>query len=52
MKENKNLKEVLKREFMKETNLDIEVGDIVDMRIEKTFCKVKIIVVFMYPASY
>jgi 8-oxo-dGTP diphosphatase len=44
--ENETLKEALKREFKEETNLDIDVGDIIDGRIEKTFDRIKIIVTF------
>jgi hypothetical protein len=36
----------LKREFKEETNLTVEVGDIIDARIEKTFDRTKIIVAF------
>lgn len=44
VEENETLKDALKREFKEETNLDIEVGDIVGGRIEETFDRVKIIV--------
>ena len=46
VEENETLKEALKREFKEETSLDIEVGDIIDGRIEKTFDRTKIIVDF------
>jgi ADP-ribose pyrophosphatase YjhB (NUDIX family) len=46
VEEKETLKHALKREFKEETNLDIEVGDIIDGRIEKTFDRTKIIVVF------
>jgi 8-oxo-dGTP diphosphatase len=46
VEENETLKEALKREFKEETNLDIEVGDTIDERIEKTFDRIKIIVTF------
>ena len=39
-------KEALKREFKEETNLDIKVGNILDMRFEKTFDRKKIIISF------
>jgi ADP-ribose pyrophosphatase YjhB (NUDIX family) len=34
VEENETLKEALKREFKEETNLDAEIGDILDGRIE------------------
>lgn len=34
VEENETLKEALKREFKEETNLDVEVGEIIDGRIE------------------
>jgi ADP-ribose pyrophosphatase YjhB (NUDIX family) len=37
LEENETLKDALKREFKQKTNLDAEVGDIIDGRIEKTF---------------
>ena len=40
VEENETLKEALKRELKEETNLDIEVGDIIDGRIEKTFDRI------------
>lgn len=46
VEENETLKDALKREFKEETNLDIEAGDIIDERIEKTFDRIKIIVTF------
>ena len=46
VEENETLKEALKREFKEETNLDVEVGEIVGGRIEETFERTKIIVVF------
>jgi 8-oxo-dGTP diphosphatase len=46
VEENESLKEALTREFKEETSLDIEVGKIVDGRIERTFDRTKIIVVF------
>jgi 8-oxo-dGTP pyrophosphatase MutT (NUDIX family) len=36
----------LKREFKEETNLDINVGGLIDRRIEKTFDRIKIILTF------
>jgi 8-oxo-dGTP diphosphatase len=46
VEENETLKEALKREFKEETNLDAEIGDILDGRIEETFDRIKIIVTF------
>ena len=46
VEENETLKEALKREFKEETNLDVEVGEIINGRIEKTFDRTKLIVVF------
>lgn len=46
VEENETLKEALKREFKEETNLDVEVGKIIDGRIENTPDRVKIIAVF------
>lgn len=46
VEEKETLKHALKREFKEETNLDIEVGDIINWRIEKTFDRTKLIVVF------
>ena len=38
--------QALKREFKEETNLDIEVGKLIDTRIEKTFDRTKKIFTF------
>jgi ADP-ribose pyrophosphatase YjhB (NUDIX family) len=46
VEENETLKEALKREFKEETNLDIDVGDLIDGRIEKTSDRIKIIITF------
>lgn len=46
VEENETLKDALKREFREETNLDVEIGRIIDARIEKTFDRIKIIVAF------
>jgi ADP-ribose pyrophosphatase YjhB (NUDIX family) len=46
VEENETLKEALKREFKEETNLDIDVGDIIDGRIEKNSDRIKIIATF------
>jgi 8-oxo-dGTP diphosphatase len=46
VEENETLKEALKREFKEETNLDIDVGDMIDGRLEKTSDRIKIIVTF------
>jgi 8-oxo-dGTP diphosphatase len=44
--ENETLEEALKREFREETGIEINVGSIVGGRIEETFDRIKIIVVF------
>lgn len=46
VEENETLKEALNQEFKEETNLNVEVGGIIDGRIEKTFDRTKIIVAF------
>ena len=46
VEENETPKEALKREFKEETNLDIEIGEIIDKRIEKTFDRIKLIIAF------
>lgn len=46
VEENETLKQALKREFKEETNLDIEIGEIIDARVEKTFDGTKVIVAF------
>ena len=46
VEENESLKEAVKREFKEETSLDVTVGGIIDGRIEKSFDRIKIIVVF------
>jgi ADP-ribose pyrophosphatase YjhB (NUDIX family) len=44
--ENENPKDALKREFLEETNLKVKIGELIDGRIEKTFDRTKIILVF------
>jgi ADP-ribose pyrophosphatase YjhB (NUDIX family) len=44
LERNESLEDALIREFKEETNLDINVGRIVDGRIEKTYDRTKIIV--------
>ncbi len=46
VEEDETLKQALRREFKEETDLDIEVGEIIDGRIEKTFDRTKLIVAF------
>ena len=46
VEENETLKEALKREFKEETSLTVEVGEIVEGRIEQTPDRTKIIVAF------
>jgi 8-oxo-dGTP diphosphatase len=45
VKDDETFKQALKREYKEETNLDIEVGDIIDYRIEHTHDRTKIIIV-------
>ena len=42
---NESIEHALKREFKEETGLNIEVGDIIDFRTEKTSDRTKIILV-------
>ena len=44
--ENENLKDALHREYLEETNLEVEVGEIIFGRIEECSDRIKIIVVF------
>ena len=46
VEENETLRDALRREFKEETNLDVEIGNIIDGRIEETLDRIKIIVVF------
>jgi ADP-ribose pyrophosphatase YjhB (NUDIX family) len=45
VEENETLKQALKREFKEETNLDVEVGSIIDGFVEETPDRIKLIVV-------
>ena len=46
VEDNETLKEAIIREFKEETNLDIEVGEIIAGRLEESFDQIKIIVAF------
>ena len=46
VEENESLEAAVKREFREETGLDVVVGGVIDGRIEVTFDRVKVIVVF------
>jgi len=46
VEENETPKQALVREFKEETNLDVEIGEIIDARIEKTSDRTKIIVAY------
>jgi ADP-ribose pyrophosphatase YjhB (NUDIX family) len=46
VEDDETLKEALKREFKEETSLDVEIGKVVGGRIEQTFDRTKLIVVF------
>jgi 8-oxo-dGTP diphosphatase len=45
VEQNESVEDALKREFKEETGLNIEVGDIIDFRTEKTSDRTKIILV-------
>jgi 8-oxo-dGTP diphosphatase len=45
VEKNESVEHALKREFKEETGLNIEVGDIIDFRTEKTSDRTKIILV-------
>ena len=45
VEDNETFKEALKREFKEETNLDVQIGDELDRRIEETFDRIKFVVV-------
>ena len=51
VEEGEQLIQALKREFKEETNLDIEVGRLIDVRIEKTFDRIKRIFTFEVTAA-
>jgi 8-oxo-dGTP diphosphatase len=51
VEENETLKEALQREFKEETNLDVEIGQILGNRIEKTSDRTKIIIIFKINAA-
>jgi ADP-ribose pyrophosphatase YjhB (NUDIX family) len=46
VEENETLVEALKREFIEETGLEVEVGSMIAGRIEETFDRIKIIIAF------
>lgn len=43
---NEILSEALSREFKEETNLDVRIGDVIGWRIEESFDRTKVILVF------
>jgi len=45
VEDDETLRDALKREYKEETNLEIDVGDIIDYRIENTRDRTKIIIV-------
>jgi ADP-ribose pyrophosphatase YjhB (NUDIX family) len=51
VEDKETLKDALKREFMEETNLEVEIGEIIAGRIEETFDKIKIIIAFKIIAA-
>ncbi len=46
VQDKESFEEALKREFKEETGLDVKIGDALGFRIEKSFDRMKIIVVF------
>ncbi len=46
VEEHETLKEALKREYKEETNLDVEIGDIINWRVEETSDRIKLIIIF------
>jgi 8-oxo-dGTP diphosphatase len=51
VEEHEPLRKALKREFKEETNLDVEIGGIIDGRVEQTFDRTKLIVLFKIVGS-
>jgi 8-oxo-dGTP diphosphatase len=51
VEEDESVRDALRREFKEETNLDVEVGGIIDGRIEKTVDRTKIIVVLQVTSA-
>jgi ADP-ribose pyrophosphatase YjhB (NUDIX family) len=51
VEENETLKDALKREFKEETNLNVDVGEMIGGRIEETLDRIKLIVVFEVPSA-
>ncbi len=49
--ENETLKEALRREFREETNLSVKIGGIIDSRVERTFDRTKLIVLYRITGS-
>ncbi len=45
VEENESLQTAIKREYKEETNLDVEVGEILGTRLEKTADRIKLIIV-------
>ncbi len=46
VEENESVADALRREFKEETDLDVEVGDFIDARIEETIDRVKVILTY------
>ena len=46
VEENETLEAALKREFKEETDLDVQIGEVLGRRIEETFDRIKLIVIF------
>ncbi len=46
VQDNESAKDALKREFKEETNLDVEVDNLIDARFEETFDRVKVILTY------
>ena len=46
VEEHETTKDALKREYKEETNLDVDVSDLIDGRLEETFDRIKIILTY------
>jgi len=51
VEENESLQAALNREYKEETNLDVEVGEILGTRLEKTADRIKLIIVLRIVAA-
>ena len=51
VEENETLKQALEREFKEETDLDVDVEEIIDARIEETSDRIKIIIAYQVSSA-